>query len=107
MMQIDLGYGHVFRGTAMAILAQMKSVADGVDELDLSEYIDWVIERAASVEGILLFVKPGPLHARAESLLAEMVAARLARDLDDDETDSEQRSTARWVAAHEIASLQP
>lgn len=105
-MQIDLGYGHVFCGTPMAIIAQMKAVADGVDELDLSEYIDWVIERAASVEGVLLFVRSGPLHARAESLLVEMVAARLARDLDDDESDADQRSTARWVAAHEIASLQ-
>lgn len=103
-MHIDLGYGHTYRGTPMEIIAQMKAVAEGVDELDLGEYIDWVVERAASYEGVLLFVVSGSLHARAESLIHEMIAARFARDLDED-GDENERSTARWVAAQEIASL--
>ncbi len=104
-MHIDLGYGHVFRGTPMEIIAQMKAAADGLDELDLGEYIDWVVERAAAHEGVLLFVVSGSLHARAESLIREMVAAHFARDLDDDQLGDDDRSTARWVAAQEIASL--
>jgi hypothetical protein len=106
-MQIDLGYGHVFAGTPMEIITQMKSIATGVDELDLGEYIDWVVERAASVEGVLLFVRSGPLHSRAESLLREMIDSGLARDPEEVDELTEERVTARWIAAREIAALQP
>lgn len=109
-MNIDLGYGHVFRGTPVEVLAQMKAVAEGVEDLDLSEYIDWVIERAASMEGVLFLVGRGPLHVRAERLLREMIALRFARDLDAEDVDAahdeeESRPTVRSLAAPQIAAL--
>ncbi len=105
-MHIDLGYGQLFRGTPLEIVVQMKAVAEGVDDLDLGEYIDWIIERAASMEGVLFRVGSGPLHGRAEALLREMISARFATDLDaDSEAQEEELPTARWVAAREVAAL--
>lgn len=105
-MHIDLGYGHVFRGTPLEIVAHMKAVAEGVDDLDLGEYIDWVIERAATMEGVLFRVGSGPLHGRAEALLREMIGARFAIDLDAEPIDrDDDLPTARWVAAREVAAL--
>ncbi len=95
-MNIDLGYGHVFRGSPIEIVAQMKGVAEGVDDLDLAEYIDWVVERAATMEGVLLAVGRGHIATRAESLLREMVAVGFATDLDDEDDDL---PTARWAVA--------
>jgi hypothetical protein len=103
-MRIDLGHGHVYSGSPMEILTELKGAAEGADELDLGEYIEWVIERAATVEGVLLFVGSGPLHVRASNLLREMVAANFARDLEHEE-DEDNRATARWVSAREIAAL--
>jgi hypothetical protein len=80
-MQIDLGQGNHFYGTALEIVGRMHSVAFGVDELRLAEYIDWVLERAATLEDVHIHVAPGSLAERAGALVRGLVAAGLARDL--------------------------
>jgi hypothetical protein len=105
-MHIDLGQGHVFEGRAIEIVARMHRIAFGVSDLDLFEYIDWVLERAASLEGIFIAVAPGPIPARAEGLLRGLIAAGLARDLDADaETEEDQRTTLRFAVAAEVSAL--
>jgi hypothetical protein len=95
-MRIYVG-GHVFGGTPVQILTAMKHVAHGVDELDLHAYIDWIIQRAAWVDGICLDVEAGTLHERAASLLEQMMDAGLAMDDAVDGVTSE-RPTAVWRA---------
>ncbi|MBS2018145.1 MAG: hypothetical protein JST00_35060 [Deltaproteobacteria bacterium] len=101
-MHIDLGSGHVFHGTPVEIVAQMKRVAEGVDELDLGEYIDWVIERAATMEGVLLVVSRGHIATRAEALLREMINVGFATDLE--QFDDEEIPTSRhWPSPSHAA----
>ncbi|MBX3193226.1 MAG: hypothetical protein KF819_39950 [Labilithrix sp.] len=103
-MHINLGEGHVFSGTALEIIAAMKSIASGVDALTLEEYVDWVIERAATMEDVHIHVARGPLPLRAEALLCGLVAGGLAADLASDEEEDE-RTTMRWRAAAELTCL--
>ncbi len=104
-MDIDFGSGRVFRGAPLEIVRQMKASAEGAEELDLGAYIDWVVERAATVEGVILRVERGPLHERARSLLTELVAARFARDMGDAVAD-DRSSIARWRVTLDIVALE-
>jgi hypothetical protein len=105
-MSIDLGQGHVFTGTALEVVAQMQRSAVGVDDLDLDEYVDWVRERAATLEGIHIAVDYGGLAARAAALVEGLVAAGLARDLDGwDDLEEDARPTLRCRVALELASV--
>ena len=105
-MHIDMGEGHVFAGTPVEIVAQMQRVAIGVDDLDIDEYVEWVTERAATLEGVYILVAQGGIRARAESLLRGLVDAGLARDLDAwDDLDDEARPTLRFGTATALAAV--
>jgi hypothetical protein len=86
-----------FSGEAVQILRAMKEQAEGVEELDLSEYIDWIIESAAAIDGVFLDVDDGPLHWRAKCLLESLLDEGLA-SLQFEVRDSE-RTTATFPVA--------
>jgi len=97
----------VVRPSSLGDIVYALAIAADIRRHDPHLAIDWVVERAATVEGVLLRVGRGPLHTRAQSLVDELVAAHFARDLNDEQAEPEdERPTARWPATHEIAALE-
>ncbi len=96
-MRIFIG-DQYFSGEAIQILTAMKREAEGVEDLDLSEYIDWIVENSMSVAGVQLKVDDGTLRWRADSLLNELLNEGLASLVLDAVCDSE-RTTATFPAA--------
>jgi len=86
-----------FSGEAVQILAAMKEQAEGLEDLDLARYIDWVVESAAAFDGVYLDVEDGPLHWRARRLLDALLDEGLA-SLQFEDRDSE-RTTATFPVA--------
>jgi hypothetical protein len=97
IMRIYIG-GQVFSGDALQVVTAMKFHAHGADDLDLDAYVDWIVERAAMIDGIALAVEEGPLHWRAESLVNAMLDAGLAALDDVDARDSERTTVTMPVA---------
>jgi hypothetical protein len=96
-MRIYVG-DQVFRGDALQVVTAMKFKAHGAEDLDLNGYVDWIVERAAAIDGIILVVEEGPLHWRAESLVNAMLNAGLAALDDVDARDSERTTVTMPVA---------
>lgn len=78
-MRITMNDGRSFSGTAVQIVQGMQSVAFDKKSASLSEYMDWVVDNAQRLNEVQLNVTGDTDDARAESLVAELVRAGLAR----------------------------
>lgn len=78
-MKIVMRDGRVFQGTPVQIVQAMQSVAFGVEDFTLDQYIDWVIENARRFEGADLAVGGDTEARRGASLIDEMIRTGLAR----------------------------
>jgi hypothetical protein len=77
-MRIRMKDGRVFGGTALQIVRSMQDVAFNAETFTLTEYIAWVVQNASDIEGVDLDVRGTAESDRAESLVRELVRARLA-----------------------------
>jgi hypothetical protein len=71
--------GRVFEGKALEIVRAMQDIAFGVEQLSLSEYIDWVVRNASKFEDVELKITGETDEEKSESLVAEMVRVGLTR----------------------------
>lgn len=80
-MKIIMRDERVFQGTAVQIVQAMKSIAFGVDDFTLSQYIDWVARNAAKFEDVELKITGETDDEKAASLVAEMIRTGLTRKM--------------------------
>ena len=73
-MTIVMRDGRAFQGTAVQIVQAMQRIAFGVDQLSLSDYIDWVAANALKFEAVVLKVDGATGDEKAAALVAEMIA---------------------------------
>ena len=76
-MEIVMRDGRVFKGTPVEIVRVMQDIAFGVEQLSLSEYIDWVAANAKKFEAVELRIVGETDEEKAGSLVAEMVRTGL------------------------------
>ena len=77
-MKIEMRDGRRFEGTPVQIVQAMRSIAFGVEQMNLSEYIDWVAAQALKFEGVELRVAGDDEAAKAAALVGAMLDAGLA-----------------------------
>lgn len=77
-MKIEMRDGRRFQGTPLQIVQSMRSIAFGVDHLDLLTYLDWVATQALKFEGVELAVGGDDDETKAAALVSAMVDAGLA-----------------------------
>lgn len=77
-MTIVMRDGRVFQGTAEQIVRAMQDIAFGAAGMSLDQYIDWVIENARRFENVELTAEGATTHARATSLVEDMIDRGLA-----------------------------
>jgi hypothetical protein len=77
-MKIRMRDGRVLEGAPIQIVQAMKNLALPVQHLSLSEYIDWVVDRAMTFEGATLKVDGVGLDEKSDALVAELVRTGLA-----------------------------
>ncbi len=79
-MEIVMRDGRVFKGTPVEIVRDMKEIAFGVEQLTLSEYIDWVAANARKFEDVELRIVGATEEEMAASLVAEMIRTGLTQE---------------------------
>jgi hypothetical protein len=80
-MRIEMRDGRAFEGKALEIVRAMQDIAFGVEQLSLSEYIDWVVRNASKFEDVELKISGETDEEKSESLVSEMVRVGLTRKL--------------------------
>ena len=80
-MRIELRGGERFSGSPLKIVARMKGSTMFSDVKTIREYVDMVLRNAKMVEGVELAVKGNTDDELARSLIGELVARGLAREV--------------------------
>jgi hypothetical protein len=80
-MKIRMRDGREFEGTPVEIVRAMKEIAWGVEQMTLSEYIDWVAANAKRVEQVRLDVGGESEEAKAAALVQAMFDKGLAIEM--------------------------
>ena len=78
-MRVRMKDGRVFQGTGLQIVRAMQDVAFGADDFTVSQYVDWVAQKARDFEEVELYITGATDEERAESLVQEMLRAGLAQ----------------------------
>jgi len=77
-MKIIMRDDRVFQGTPVQIVRAMKDIAFGVENLNLTQYIEWVVANAKKFEEVELGVRGASDDELSASLVDEMLRAGLA-----------------------------
>ena len=85
MRRVVLQDGRSFEGTPLQILTQMKRIAFFVEEMDITEYIDWVALNVGDLHGSVIDVRGESAEERASSLLDALIARGMATDIKEGE----------------------
>ena len=78
-MKIIMRDDREFVGTPVQIVRAMKDIAFGVENLNLAQYIEWVVANAKKFEEVELKVTGKTDDELSAALVDEMIRARLTR----------------------------